>query len=92
MPHQHESADARLYTYQTQTVTPLFQAHSAASSMERIAAGHCVLVPHVAGEGFVEDKELSKGKLLQALCGRQYDKSHGSLTERDQGNWKHDRT
>ena len=92
MPHQHESADARLYTYQTQTVTPLFQAHSAASSMERIAAGHSVLVPHVAGEGFPSTNSEMMGWLLQALCGRQYDKSHGSLTERDEGNWKHDRT
>ena len=48
---QHESVDAMLYTYQTQTVAPVFKSHSAASVTELIAAGHCVAVPHVAGEG-----------------------------------------
>ena len=77
VPHQHESADAMLYTYQTQTLTPVFKSHSAASSTELIAAGHCVPVPHVAGEA------VCWGLLGQALCWRQYDKSHGSLTERE---------
>jgi hypothetical protein len=46
---------------------------SIALVMELIAAGHCVAVPHVAGEG---------GEPKQALCWIQYDKIHGSLTER----------
>ncbi len=48
--HKHESADAMRYTYQTQTVNPVFMSDSAASSTELIAAGHFVDVPHVAGE------------------------------------------
>ena len=81
--HKHESKDAKRYTYQTQTVKPVFMSDSTASVTELIAAGHCVAVPHVAGEG---------GEPGQALCGIQHAKNHGSLTKKDEGNWKHDRT
>ncbi len=52
---------------------------SIVSFTELIAAAHCVVVLvvlHVAEPG-------------QALCGIQYDKSHGSLIEKDQCNCKH---
>jgi hypothetical protein len=62
-------------TYQTQTVKPVFRSDSIVSLTELIAAGHCVAVPHVAGEG---------GEPGQALCGIQYAKNHGSLTKRDE--------
>jgi hypothetical protein len=73
--------EAKRYTYQNQTVKPVFMADSVASVTELIAAGHsCVPVQHVAPPP------------VQALCGIQYDKVHASLTERDEGNWKHERT
>jgi hypothetical protein len=68
--HKQERKDAKRYTYQTQTVKPVFMSDSIVSLTELIAAGHCVAVPHVAVE---------RGE--QALCGIQYDKSHGSLIE-----------
>ena len=76
------------YTSQTQTLKPVLMAHSAASSTELIAAGHDVVVPHVSGE----DCTGGCDSRPQALCGIQYDKSHGSLTERDAGHWKQERT
>ena len=78
LAHKHESADAKRYTYQTQTAKPVLMADSAASSMELIEAAH-VSLPHVA-----------PGPLGQALCMTQFDKCHGSLAERDEGNWKQD--
>ncbi len=77
--HKHESKDAKRYTYQTQTLKPLFISDAIASVTELIAAWHCVRavpLPHVAG---VLLSSVSEG---QALCGIQYDKIHGSLTER----------
>ena len=76
---KHESADSKRYAFQTHTVTPVFIADRAASSTELIAAGH---------SGGQEDR---RAPTLQALCGIQYDKSHGSLTQRDAGNWKQER-
>ena len=73
---KHESKDAKRYTYQTQTVKPVFMSDTIASVTELISAGHCVAVPHVAGVGG------PPALLGQALCGIQYDKIHGSLTER----------
>ena len=70
--HKHASKDAKRCTYQTQTVKPVFMSDSTVLVMELIAAGHCVAVPHVAGEG---------GAPGQALCWIQYAKIHGSLTE-----------
>jgi hypothetical protein len=81
--HKHESADAVLYTYPT--VKPILMSEIAVSSTELIAAGHAVSVPHVSGED-------GSPKSPQSLCGIQNDKSHGSLTERDEGNWKTQRT
>ena len=77
--NKHESADAKGYTYQTQTVKPVFMADSAASLMELIAAGHFVAEPHVSGED-----RLLIGPSPQSLCGIQYDQSHGSLTASDE--------
>ena len=73
--HKHEITDTKRYIYQTQTVKPVFRSDSIVSLTELIAAGHCVAVPHVAGEG---------GEPGQALCGIQYAKNHGSLTKRDE--------
>ena len=84
--HKHEITDTKRYIYQTQTVKPVFMSDSTASVTELIAGGHCVVVPHVAGDCF------PPVLLGQALCGIQYGKNHGSLTERDEGNWKQDRT
>jgi hypothetical protein len=84
---KHESKDAKRYTYQTQTVKPFLVVDSVASVTELIASLHFVAavpVPHVAGVICCPTK--------QALCAIQYDKVHASLTERDEGNWKHDRT
>ena len=69
--HKHESADAKHYSCQDQTV---FMADSIASSMELIDSAH--VVPH---DSEAEDSE-------QALCVIQHDKSHGSLSERVEGN------
>ena len=66
-----------LYTYQTQTVAPVFMAHSAASSTELIEAAH--VLPH----GPVPSLRVTGPDEAQALCGIQYDKSHGSLTKRE---------
>ena len=60
--HKHEITDTKRYIYQTQTVKPVFMSDSIVSLTELIAAGHCVAVPHVAGEG---------GEPGQALCGIQ---------------------
>ncbi len=70
--HKHESADAKHYSWQDQTVKPVFMAGSIASSMELIDSAH--VVPH--------DSEAEE----QALCAIQHDKSHGSLSERVEGN------
>jgi hypothetical protein len=64
---KHESKDAKRYTYQTQTVKPVFMSDSTASVTELIAAGHCVPVPHVAGVGSPPP--------VQALWGIQHDTS-----------------
>ncbi len=64
--HKHERKDAKRYTYQTQTVKPVFMSDTTASVTELIPAGHCVAVPHVAG--------VDSPPTLQALCGTQYDK------------------
>ena len=86
LERNHESKDAKRYTHQTQTVKPAFMSDTIASVTELIAAGHGVVVPHVVG---VRDPPALLG---QALCGIQDDKIHVSLTGRDEGNWKHDRT
>jgi hypothetical protein len=72
--HKHERKDSKRYTYQTQTVKPVFMSDTTASVTELIAAGHCVAVPHVAG--------VDCPSRLQALCGIQYDKRHG-VTDRE---------
>ena len=83
--HNPENKYAKRYTYQAQTLKPVFMSENIASVMELIAAGHCVIAPHVAGVG-------PPWAGMQALCGIQYDKVHASLTERDEGHWKHNRT
>jgi len=52
---KHESKDAERYTYETQTVKPVFMADTIVSVTELIAVGHCVFGPHVAREGFRVD-------------------------------------
>ncbi len=77
--HKHESTDAKRYTYQTQTVKPVFISDAIALVTELIAAWQFVPAvpwPHVAG---VRSPLASSG---QALCWIQYAKIHGSLTER----------
>jgi hypothetical protein len=73
---KHESKDAKRYTYQTQTVKPVFMADIFASVTELIAAGHCVFGPQDVELRFCELKLAG-----QSLCGIKYDKIHGSLTE-----------
>jgi hypothetical protein len=78
VPHKHESTDTMLYTYQTQTLKPVCMADPTVSLMELIDAAH-VGVPHVAREF------LSFWSAGQALFGYNTtrDRSHGSLSERD---------
>ena len=64
---KHESKDAERYTYETQTVKPVFMSDSTALVKELIADGHCVATPHVAGV---------QGD-LQALYGIQYTRFKG---------------
>ena len=72
--HKHEITDTTRYIYQTQTVKPVFRSDSIVSLTELIAAGHFVLLPHVAGVGCPP--------ALQTLWEIQNGKIHGSLTER----------
>jgi hypothetical protein len=76
--YKHKNKGAKRYTYQTQTVKPVFMSDSRVSVTALIAAVHfvpAVPVPHVAGVG---GPPLLPG---QALCGIQCDKVHASLTE-----------
>jgi hypothetical protein len=64
---KHESKDAKSYTYQSQTVKPVFMADTIASVTELIAAGHCVDVPQVVESRLPKPLELKLSG--QSLCG-----------------------